>query len=75
MKKIIISLLIIWAAALSAQENLQYFTYGPAADRREGDDDFRQTVFLKIPETAPDIIKLMLFDPECSGSGDTKFGG
>lgn len=58
---------------LSAQENIFLVTYGPNAPTREGDDDFRQILFLKIPSSIKDSVYLRIFDADNGGLLDSPF--
>ena len=60
---------------LFAQANVLMVTYGPSAAIAEGDDDFKQVIFLQIPEGATDSLYLRLFDMDCGNENDLALGG
>jgi PKD repeat protein len=62
-------------ALLFAQANVLMVTYGPAAPTYEGDDDFKQIIFLQIPESATDSLYLRIFDMDCGNDHDLALGG
>ncbi|MBV6511749.1 MAG: hypothetical protein FMNOHCHN_01233 [Ignavibacteriaceae bacterium] len=56
-----------------SQENIFLVTYGPNAPTREGDDDFKQILFLKIPSSLKDSVYLRIFDADIGGGLDSPF--
>ncbi|OQX23849.1 MAG: hypothetical protein BWK80_23795 [Desulfobacteraceae bacterium IS3] len=52
-------------------------TYGPDAGTIEGDDDFLQVIFIRIPEQADskagDAVYLRIFDADCGGVLDARY--
>lgn len=81
MKKKTISLILVCGFVLlfhlaDAREDAYMVTYGPKAGTIEGDNDFLQVVFFKIPETgSADRLFLRLFDPDCGGLHDARYYG
>lgn len=74
MKKTIAMLsILLLAAGLYAAENVRMVTYGPSASVVEGDDDFKQVVFFKIPAAYTDSLFIRLFDPDVGGGLDLAF--
>lgn len=74
--KIILFLFVIIISVpnlIFAQENVFLAAYGKDAPTREGDDDFRQIIYFKIPESATDSVYLRIFDADIGGNWDTKF--
>jgi len=67
--------LLLLPALLFAQANVLMVTYGPAAAIAEGDDDFKQIIFLQIPEGVTDSLYLRLFDMDCGNEHDLALGG
>ncbi len=67
--------LLILPACLFAQANVLMVTYGPSAAIAEGDDDFKQIIFLQIPENIADSLYLRLFDMDCGNEHDLALGG
>ena len=66
--------LLIFCFNLYAQENSSLINYGPQASTREGDDDFRQIIYFQIPQSLKDTLYLRLFDADCGGENDSKYG-
>jgi len=62
-------------AVIFAQTNVLMITYGPAAAIAEGDDDFKQIIFLQIPESVTDSLYLRIFDMDCGNAHDLALGG
>ncbi len=78
MNRIIVRLVVVilfTAAVAAAQENILLVTYGPAALAQEGDDDFKQIIFLQIPESLTDSLYLRVFDIDCGDEVDLAFAG
>ncbi len=49
--------------------------YGPAASTAEGDDDYRELIFLSVPADLEDRLYLRIFDPDTGGDHDLAYGG
>ncbi|MBC8278192.1 MAG: PKD domain-containing protein [FCB group bacterium] len=58
----------------SSHESAFLVTYGSGADIAEGDDDFKQIIFISLPENLTDSLYLRIFDPDCGGSQDSRYG-
>ncbi|MFH1525486.1 MAG: PKD domain-containing protein [Bacteroidota bacterium] len=75
--KHIITLLILLTlntANILAQDNLYLINYGKGAELKEGDDDFSQSVYFKIPFNKTEKLYFWLFDADCGGELDHKSG-
>lgn len=59
---------------VNAQDNAFMTTYSPAAGIAEGDDDFVQVVYFEIPATVRDSLYIRIFDADCGGSRDARYG-
>ncbi len=61
-----------WSQSAPAEEeNIPYLvTFGSAADRSWGDDDFCQIFFLSIPTSQTEPIYIRVFDPDTGGELD-----
>lgn len=68
---------IICLGAISSQASereLAYLiNYGIDAGTVEGDDDFEQVIFIKIPEYMNDKLYVRIFDADCGGKHDEQF--
>ena len=62
------------ATAVVAQEAPVSVTYGPLASTAEGDPDYREIIFLSVPESVRDRLFLRVFDPDSSGDHDQLYG-
>ena len=62
------------AASGAAQEVPLSVTYGPQASTAEGDPDYREVIFLSVPETVQDELFLRVFDPDSGGDHDHLYG-
>ncbi|MGH6920560.1 MAG: hypothetical protein ACREJ0_22985, partial [Geminicoccaceae bacterium] len=58
------------AAPSLAQEVPLSVVYGPAASTAEGDDDYRELIFLAVPADLQDRLYLRVFDPDTGGDHD-----
>ena len=63
-----------WSVAAQAQETPLTVTYGPAAGTEEGDPDYREVLFLSVPEGGQERIYLRVFDPDTGGDHDLVYG-
>ena len=59
--------LLVTSSISMAQNNLPLVTYGSEASILDGDDDFKQVIFFKIPESVVDRLYLRVFDIDCGG--------
>jgi large repetitive protein len=62
------------ATAGVAQEAPVSVTYGPNASTAEGDPDYREVIFLSVPESVQDELFLRVFDPDGGGAHDHLYG-
>ena len=62
------------ATAVVAQEAPLSVTYGPQASTAEGDPDYREIIFLSVPEGVQDRLFLRVFDPDSGGDHDQLYG-
>ena len=62
------------AADGAAQEVPLSVTYGPEASTAEGDPDYREIIFLSVPESVQDELFLRVFDPDTGGDHDHQYG-
>ena len=65
---------LLFSGLLSAQETAPLITYGPGSKTGEGDDDFKQAFFFKIPASNRDSLYIRLFDPDVGGTFDAVYG-
>jgi len=49
--------------------------FGPGAGTDEGDDDHMQIIFFEVPDTAPDVYYIHIFDADTGGDNDEEKGG
>jgi len=73
--KLLTTGLLLWPVLAFTQANVLMVTYGPAAAIAEGDDDFKQIIFLQIPESVTDSLYLRIFDMDCGNAHDLALGG
>ena len=74
-KFLLISVLLVLSLQTSAiAQEINFVNYGPQAAKEEGDDDYVQIFFILIDSSAAGRHQLQLFDPECSGLNDMKYG-
>jgi PKD repeat protein len=64
-----------WGGLAAAQETPLSVTYGPKASTGEGDPDFRELIFLSVPESVKDRLYVRVFDPDTGGEHDLIYGG
>ena len=55
------------------KENAFLITYGKDAGTEEGDDDFMQVIFIRIPDSFTEKLYLRIFDADCGGSFDARY--
>ena len=67
-------LLAPWAAVPALAEEPLAVTYGPAALTAEGDQDFRETIYLRVSDTVKDRLYLRVFDADTGGAHDLRYG-
>jgi large repetitive protein len=59
-----------WSGAVQAEDAPLVVTYGPEASTAEGDPDFREVIFLSVPDGLEDRLYLRVFDPDTGGEHD-----
>ncbi len=70
---LIASLVLAGLAQARAEEPLS-ITYGPRAATAEGDPDFRDTIYLRVPDTTHERLYIRVFDPDIGGAHDLQHG-
>ncbi|MCF6270143.1 MAG: PKD domain-containing protein [Melioribacteraceae bacterium] len=68
-----IGIMFIGISAISAQQSVNFVTYGAEGNPKEGDNDFKQIFFIKVDENAEDSFGVELFDIDCAGENDQAF--
>ncbi len=68
----VIFLWLVSSQAIGA-EPAYLITYGNDAGTVEGDDDFFQVVFIRVPEHMSDPVYVRIFDPDCGGEVDARY--
>lgn len=61
------------AGTAAAAEPLSVI-YGPAAASAEGDSDYRELLYLSVPDTVTDRLYLRIYDADSGGRHDTRYG-
>jgi len=71
----LIFVVLLWIVSSQAigAEPAYLITYGKDAGTVEGDDDFFQVVFIRVPEHMSDPVYVRIFDPDCGGEVDAKY--
>jgi hypothetical protein len=64
-----------WSATALAQETPLSVTYGPKASTGEGDPDYREVMFLSVPDSDKGPLYVRVFDPDTGGDHDLIYGG
>ncbi len=59
--------------ASSEPEITYLITYGADSDTSEGDDDFLQVIFIRVPDKEKSPLYLRIFDPDCGGKLDGRY--
>ncbi len=57
-----------------AQQQAHFVTFSQQASTVEGDDDFRQSIYIAIPKKQSAPLWLEIFDPDVGGSYDEEHG-
>jgi len=55
------------------KENAFLITYGKDAGTEEGDDDFMQVIFIRIPDSFTEKLYIRIFDADCGGANDARY--
>ncbi|QTA85729.1 PKD domain-containing protein [Desulfonema magnum] len=58
-----------------AYESAYLITYGADAKTIEGDNDFLQVIFIRIPEHLKNSVYIRIFDADCGGRLDDLYSG
>ncbi len=70
----LISLIVLLSiSVVSAQQTVDFVTYGANGDPKEGDNDFKQIFFIRVNENSDDSFIVELFDADCIGEKDKVF--
>jgi len=71
----VIFVVFLWFVSSQAigAEPAYLITYGNDAGTVEGDDDFFQTVFIRVPDHISDPVYVRIFDPDCGGEVDARY--
>ncbi len=67
--------LLLFPVLVFAQQSTYMITYGTDSNTDEGDDDFVQVIFLKVPATLGDSLYVRIFDADCGGQHDARYRG
>ncbi|KPA14768.1 PKD domain-containing protein [Candidatus Magnetomorum sp. HK-1] len=70
----IILLTVLFSTAWSYEETY-LITFGKDASTEEGDDDFTQIIFIRIPQNNKNTVYIRIFDADCGGKRDTLYNG
>ncbi|MDY6792884.1 MAG: PKD domain-containing protein [Thermodesulfobacteriota bacterium] len=73
MTLIFVVLLWIFSSPAFGAEPAYLITYGHGAGTVEGDDDFFQVVFIRMPEKMRDAVYVRIFDADCGGEVDARY--
>lgn len=71
---IILAVLIFSVNCYAAGDQINFVTYGSDAPQKEGDDDYTQIFFILIDSSEAGVHDLELYDIDCSGKNDMKYG-
>jgi PKD repeat protein len=73
--KVALIFFFLWAVSLQAlgAEPAYLITYGIDAGTVEGDDDFFQVVFIRMPDQMRDPVYVRIFDADCGGKVDARY--
>jgi PKD repeat protein len=55
-------------------DTVPFITFGPQAPAQKGDDDFSQSIVIRVPDSVEDRLYLRVFDPDVGGSADEPTG-
>jgi len=69
---LVVFLWVVSSQALGA-EPAYLITYGIDAGTVEGDDDFFQVVFIRMPDQVRDPVYVRIFDADCGGEVDARY--
>ena len=71
----IVLILILFSRPSQARDQAFFITYGQGASTIEGDDDFKQNFFIKLPAEQEGKVFVRIFDADCGGQFDQGFTG
>ncbi|WP_119462357.1 PKD domain-containing protein [Rhodospirillaceae bacterium SYSU D60014] len=63
-----------WTMAAAAAEEPLSVTYGEAALTTEGDPEFREIIYFRVPQSTTGRLYLRVFDAEVGGAHDLRYG-
>ncbi len=63
-----------WSGPAVAQEVPLSVTYGPKASSAEGDPDYREVIFLSVPDGGQERLYVRVYDPDTGGDHDLVYG-
>lgn len=71
-----LSLLLALALSLGTAfaDTARLVTFGPEADPGKGDDDFKEVVAIRVPQSIAQPLYLRIFDPDVGGAEDEPTG-
>ncbi len=77
LKIALIFVVFLWAVSSQAfgAEPAYLITYGIDAGTVEGDDDFFQVIFIRMPDQMRDPVYVRIFDADCGGEVDARYHG
>ncbi|MBW2562581.1 MAG: PKD domain-containing protein [Deltaproteobacteria bacterium] len=77
LKIALIFAVLLWGVSSQAlgAEPAYLITYGIDAGTVEGDDDFFQVVFIRMPDEMRDPVYVRIFDADCGGEVDARYHG
>lgn len=74
MKNYILLAFVFLFTSIFSQNTISLVTYGPEAETREGDADYSQIIYIRVPVNNTDDLYLRIFDADCGGRNDSPFG-
>jgi len=72
---IAVCLTIVFVKTALSYEETYLITFGNQASTEEGDDDFFQIIFIRLPKDYPKPIFVRIFDADCGGERDALYNG
>ncbi len=71
----IIGVLSVISTPALSRELALLITYGRDAQTIEGDDDYMQVNYIRVPSEVQDTLYIRIFDADCGGKHDEKYKG
>jgi hypothetical protein len=71
---LLVPFLLSSAAGLAAAVEPLSVAYGPDAATAEGDSDYREVLYLSVPDSTTDRLYLRVYDADTGGAHDTRYG-